>query len=277
MPGDQFPNLVVGEFEGTRDALQAYSKLLGDYLKACRSRRKHWWHASLRPSLHGASTGIVYADGLDFELELDLQTSHLVARTASGEHWTRALHGQPADGIADELRIFLVGAGLPERLLPGVTDTGTGFPSYSSQQASKLGRALAGAGAVLDGLRAGIREESGPIGLWPHHFDLAMLWLPGGKIEGEDPDDEEYADRQMNFGFTFGDSMVAEPYFYATAYPVPQDFPETALVDGAEWYRDRFTGMVWRYASLCQTGDPAAALLAQWQALLDEGRRKLGD
>ncbi|MDJ0779224.1 MAG: DUF5996 family protein [Gammaproteobacteria bacterium] len=272
-----FPGLVAGEFENTRDALQAYSKILGDYLKACRARRKHWWHASLRLSLHGATTGVVYAGPLDFEIELDLRTSQLIARTARGEHWTRVLHGQPAATLATELQAFLVDAGLPSARLPAPPVSETGFSGYSSEQASRLGRALATTAVVLDRLRAAIREEAGPIGLWPHHFDLAMLWLAGGKIEGQDPADEEFADRQMNFGFTFGDSMLSEPYFYATAYPLPEGFPETALVDGAEWYREGFTGMVWRYASLREGPDAAAALLAQWQALLDEGRRRLGD
>ena len=41
------------------------------------------------------------------------------------------------------------------------------------------------------------------------------------KIPGQDPADEESSDKQMNFGFTFGDEGIPEPYFYITAYPLP--------------------------------------------------------
>ena len=56
-----FPALDVDAIEDTRDALHAYSRVLGDCLKASRSKRKHWWHASLRPSLTGLTTGVVHA------------------------------------------------------------------------------------------------------------------------------------------------------------------------------------------------------------------------
>ena len=38
---------------GTRDALHAYARVLGGWLTASRSPRKHWWQGSLRPSLRG--------------------------------------------------------------------------------------------------------------------------------------------------------------------------------------------------------------------------------
>ena len=69
-----FLPIEFGPMAGTRDALHAYAGILGDWLKSCRPRRKHWWHASLRPSLAGLSTGVVHA-GTEFELELDLRAT----------------------------------------------------------------------------------------------------------------------------------------------------------------------------------------------------------
>ena len=273
----EFPALEVNEINATRDALQAYSKIPGNWLKACRAQRKHWWHISLRPSLRGVTTGVVYTDTVDFEVELDLQASSLSAKTSAGQVLDIDLHGQPAAEPEAQLCSFLLDAGVPPESAPPTGDATQAFDDYSIEQAQNLGRTLAGVSAVLDSMRAGIREETSPLGLWPHHFDLAMLWLPGDKIPGQDPTDAEYADVQMNFGFTFGDELVPEPYFYTTAYPLSEGFPARELGGGAEWFSDGFTGMVWRYERLLDAADPGAALLAQWQCLLDEGRQKMAN
>ncbi len=277
MSAIEYPAMTPGEFDPTRDALHAYSRILGDYLKALRPKRKHWWHISLRPSLRGVSTGVVRTEGLDFELELDLCASRLLARTADGADWQVELHGQPAAEPAARLRAFLLDAGLDESGLPSVDYPLESFADYDPGQALDIGKVLAAGTAVLANLRAGIREETSPIGFWPHHFDLAMLYLPGGLIEDQDPADEENADPQMNFGFAFGDDLVPEPYFYATAYPTPSGFPQSPLADGVEWHSNGFQGMVWRYTRLRRNPHPGQALLTQWRTLLDEGRQKLAE
>lgn len=123
--------------------------------------------------------------------------------------------------------------------------------------------------------RADIREETSPIQLWPHHFDLSILWLPGGKIPGQDPDDEENSDQQMNFGFTFGDEGIPEPYFYVTAYPLPDSLPELELPADATWHTEGFSGAIVTYRTLIETTDPAARLLDLWRVLLSAGQKHL--
>ncbi len=123
--------------------------------------------------------------------------------------------------------------------------------------------------------RAGIKEETSPIQLWPHHFDLSMLWLPGEKIEGQDPDNEEYSDKQMNFGFTFGDEGIPEPYFYVTAYPLPDGFPSLELPTGTEWQTEGFSGAVLLYKTLINSSDPHSYLLDLWAGLLSAGRDQM--
>jgi len=94
MTAQRFPSLDAHAITGTKDALHAYARVVGAWLKTCQPKRKHWWHASLRPSLSGLSTGVIHA-GVDIELELDLIESQLQARTSVGEQMTESLHGQP--------------------------------------------------------------------------------------------------------------------------------------------------------------------------------------
>ncbi len=270
----EFPSLDDPGVSVTRDAMHAYSKILGDWLKACRAPRKHWWHTSLRPSLLGLTTGVVHAD-TSFELELDLRSDALRCSTV-GSRADIPLNGRPPAELAQEIERFLASAGLDDRAVPPNRDHGSeGFPGYASEQAGKLAGALNACSAALTTFRAGVREETSPIQLWPHHFDLAMLWLPGDKIPDKDPDDEENADKQMNFGFTFGDQSIPEAYFYVTAYPLPDAFNGLEMPVGTEWRTEGFTGAVTRYRTLQQLEDPQGYLLSLWKRLLAAGRAHL--
>jgi len=277
MKTDAFSTLDPSLMAQTRDALHAYSRILGDYLKRCRTKRKHWWHASLRPSLSGLSTGIVYSR-CDFELELNLRDSLLRGRAESGETFTETLEGQAASGLATRVAGFLMENGVDAKQIPDASQQqmmDTEFPDYSPTQAVTMGAVLNGVTAAMVALRAGIREECSPIQLWPHHFDLSMLWLPGGKIPDRDPANEEEADMQMNFGFTFGDAAIPEPYFYVTAYPLPGDLHRVPLPTGTIWGTQGFTGAFLPYRNLIRTSDPMAYLLSLWEGLLAAGRERM--
>ena len=129
--------------------------------------------------------------------------------------------------------------------------------------------------AAMEEFRSGIREETSPIQLWPHHFDLTMTWLPGEKVPGQDPENEEYADKQMGFGFVLGDETVPEPYFYVTAYPLPDAFPTLPLPTGRAWQTIGFNGAVLPYRLLNDSSDPRGYLLDLWRGLLSAGQTHL--
>jgi len=269
---------IDGElFEATRNAVHAYSRVLGNVQKACRPKRKHWWHASLRPSLNGLTTGVVRTS-IGFDIELNLRKSVLELRASSGEQLDEKLRGQPAFMLAEAVNDFLIASGVDRKLIleSGQTvDNTERFDGYSTEQARIIARVMNSVTAALETFRAGIREETSPIQLWPHHFDLSMLWLPGEKIEGQDPENEEYSDKQMNFGFTFGDEGIPEPYFYVTAYPLPDGFQSLRLPAGTNWQTDGFSGAVLLYQSLTESSDPNGYLLSLWNTLLSAGHDQM--
>lgn len=274
MADGKFPPLDPGALDATRRAVHAYARVAGGWAKAARRKRKHWWHASLRPSLYGMTTGVIYGD-TDFEIELNLAESCLEIRTCTSIHRER-LTGQPSARLAAVIQSALFAAGVDERLAPAVdVESDEEYPDYSPSQASLMHRTIGSISSVLEDFRAGIREEKSPIQIWPHHFDLSMIWLPGPKIAGQDPADEEHADKQMNFGFAFGDEGIPEPYFYVTAYPLPDDLPNVELPEGASWHSDGFSAAVLRYDDLLKSVDPAGCLLDLWGRLMQAGREQL--
>ena len=269
MTRERFPAIDAEAIANTRAALHAYAQILGHCLKASRPKRKHWWHASLRPSLSGLTTGIIHAD-IDFELTLDLRSNLLQLRTASGEAHDEPLTGQPVYQLADTVIDFLISTGAKRSLAADLQldrDTASRFEGYSDEQANLIGRVFGDVAALMTEFRAEIVQESSPIQIWPHHFDMSLLWLPGEKIPGQDPTNEEYSDKQMNYGFVLGDEGIPEPYFYVTAYPLPEKLAQVELPPGVRWETTAFNGALLTYETLLQSSDPGALLLDWWRLL----------
>ena len=273
----QLPPIPAAGLVETKSALHAAAKVLGDQLKRTRPRRKHWWHASLRLSLHGLTTGVI-AGEVDVELEIDFAESELLFRSSSGETREVSLRGQSAREISDSVHAFYDSVGfVSDKSQRGDHERDeTIQPDYSTEVAGAMGETFRAVGNQFAALRASFREEASPIQVWPHHFDLSMLWLPGTLIDGQDPADEESADQQLNFGFTFGDGTISEPYFYITAYPTSDAYASIDLPDGARWQTDGFSGVVMPLAALEGRQDPAAHLQDLWGRCLAFGREHLG-
>ncbi|MFV1996597.1 MAG: DUF5996 family protein [Acidiferrobacterales bacterium] len=278
MATDHYPALDDPSITETKNALHAYARILGNWLKHCRAKRKHWWHASLRPSLNGLTTGVVHAE-IDFELELNLRESLLQCRTSTGKYLSEKLQGQSASSLADSIEHFLVANGIGKQSIPDKTDSPentTEYSGYSQDHALIMAEVFNSVSATMNTFRAGIREETSPVQLWPHHFDLSLLWLPGDKIADQDPANEEYADKQMNFGFVLGDEGIAEPYFYITAYPLPEALPRLQLPKGTVWQTEGFNGAVLLYKTLIEnSSNPDDYLMELWHSLLKTGRENM--
>ena len=115
-------------------------------------------------------------------------------------------------------------------------------------------------------LRSGIPVEASPIQLWPHHFDLAMLVLTGRKIPGQDPNNEEYSDEQLNFGFVPGDEGIGEPYFFITFYAQAERLAKVPLPDEACFHTEGWSGIVMPYDSFRKNPQAETMLLNLWQS-----------
>ena len=100
-----------------------------------------------------------------------------------------------------------------------------------------------------------------------------MLWFTGRHVPGEDPANPRRFDEQMNFGFSTGDASLPEPYFYATAYPLPAALPATPLPPGVEWFHNGWQGAVLRYARLVDVPDAEARLLDYWRTVQRAGAK----
>ena len=89
-------------------------------------------------------------------------------------------------------------------------------------------------------------KETSNINFWTHRFDLAMLMFNGKLISGQDPNNWDYSREQMNFGFSFGDEVITNPYFYITQYPFNDKLFELNLTHGAYWHKPDGMVQFWK-------------------------------
>ncbi len=106
-------------------------------------------------------------------------------------------------------------------------------------------------------------EDPGPILVWPHHFDMAVLRVvvPGTRVDAEDA-------RTIGYGMTPGDEGTPEPYGYVMPWPAPES-PDVASLPSlpvGTWQRDGWFGA----RLLASEHDGSHKQLLEWLAAANE-------
>ncbi|MDF1700328.1 MAG: DUF5996 family protein [Planctomycetota bacterium] len=271
----------LAAWQDTRDALHGAARVLGAFRGGISKPVKHWWHVTLATTARGLTTTPVSLAGATtapevLEVELDL-VAHAM-RLTSSEGWESSvpLAGQAPRALGNALVETLGAHGLavPDSTFLKITDETV--HAYDPQHAASFRRVLLWMDARLKAFKAGLRAETSPVHLFPHHFDLAVNWFSGRLVPGKDPADAGAADEQMNFGFVTGDAAIGEAYLYATAYPEPAGWTELALPAGARWQTEGWTGAVLPYAALAAAAEADVLLEDFLRGVQAHGARRMG-
>ncbi len=276
MPDTNFPELSLDKWRGTRDTIHAYTKVMGAVREALAPRTKHWWHISLRPGVTGLVTPPITAGGTSdsfaFTLELNLMKHELVIATSKGDHIRSALNGQSVHHFCDNLLKILTTLGIKPEIDQGEFQDNT-EREYDPVAANRFWQALGQIAMIFEEFKSGMREETSPTCIWSHHFDMAFVWFSGNLIPDIDPSDEEMADAQMSFGFSTGDEGLAEPYFYISAYPMPEELKKTKLPAAVSWQSEGWNGALLKYQELVNSEKPREILQEYLSVMFESGRK----
>ncbi|MEW8690975.1 MAG: DUF5996 family protein [Candidatus Thiodiazotropha endolucinida] len=263
----QLPALSLSSWRPTRDTLQQVARIVGKVRSQFAPKSKHWWHITLSVYSHGLTTTPFPVGTQNYELSLDLAGHRLILSCSDGRLSILPLAGQSSASLFRWIISSLPSMGIDlERHLSGEYGDESVLP-YDYAAAENYRRTINWVDSVFKAFKGGLREESSPVQLFPHHFDLALNWFSGRLVPGADPADEEHADEQMNFGFVTGDESIPDAYFYVTAYPEPADWMELELKQGAYWHTDGWIGAVLPYAELLKHDQPYSLLLVYLQQL----------
>lgn len=260
-PSFHLPPLALEGWRATRDSLWAYARCLGAIRRELSQPARHWSHVSLRIGTRGLTTGPMRLGSERLEIRLDLRRAQVVFDSETGQVWAGGLPGTTPQEILERARGWLARNSDLFLAQVEVADSGA-VEGYEQAAAERYWLALSGIDAVMRSFATSLRGETLGPQLWPHHFDLAVLWLSGNTVPGEDAEDEEAADESMNFGFSTGDEGIPDPYFFATAYPAVDELADLELPQGGRWQEQGWQGAVLGYAVLGEAHDPRGQLLS---------------
>jgi len=276
MMDQQLSSLTLNDWKGTRDTLQKYAQMVGAIRENSTKPYPHWWHISLLVTENGLTTTPlpVVKDSTDktFKVILDFQNHKLRIESNYRELKQISLTGQSLGALCDETCSLLTDIGVnPSVDKSKFMDGKQG--KYNPEFVTKYWRALKEVNELLNKLRDELGGERSPVQLWPHHFDLSMSWFSGRLVPGKDPNDAESSKEQMMFGFSTGDDGMPDAYFYITAYPIPEGFPNFDLPEGARWNTSGFQGGVMMYDTFANSNNPGVTLLNYFKTFQSSGAK----
>lgn len=137
--------------------------------------------------------------------------------------WLSAELSRCAEISAPDLRLP------PYELPPHPVASNGCFERNEATFFEELAHWFGNAAFMLENVRA-THGGAGPVLLWPHHFDIATLITL----------DE---DRSINVGLSPGDDAYAEPYWYVSPWPHPDD-PSRIALDEGHWHTSGFLAAV---------------------------------
>lgn len=268
-----FPPLPLVEWQATRDSLMGYAQVVGKIRRAMTPYQRHWFHVNLRASALGLTTTPIQSGNIAFEMMLDFTGHQLVISTSQGDWAEVDLNGYSPREFCDDVVHALEDMGIDVSVDRDQfsDEDGTYDPDYVEDQWQVISQV----DLVLKEFIGQVRGRKGPVSLWPHHYDLAVLWFSGRLVPGQDPDDEEVADEQMNFGFSTGDSGIPDAYFYITAYPWPDGLETISISSPARLQTNGWKGFVMRYAELITVDNPRETLLNFFQTVQKAGAERM--
>ena len=269
----QLPELRLTDWNPTRDTLHQYARIIGKIRSRYMPKSKQWWHITLNVSARGMTTTPFPIAGQNLELTLDLAAHRLVIDSSDGWSAALSLADQRAAGLCSRITTTLAATGIDlEPDLLAAFD-GEEILPYDIEAIGRFRRVISWVDAAFKTFKGGLREETSPVQIFPHHMDLSMNWFSGRLVPGVDPADEENADEQMNFGFVTGDGSIPDAYFYTTAYPAPDNWSDSGLPEGAYWHTEGWTGAVLPYAAVTASDQPLELLLDYLRTLQVHGKK----
>lgn len=262
-----FPDL--SGWESTRDSLSLYAKIVGAIPRALVDPHPRWWHISLKVGSDGLATdSIPYAEG-SFLVRMDLKQHAIAIETDSGD--TRHVdlaRGASASSVANQVMEGMKALSITAELDRSKFED-SAQRDYNQQIAGQYLQAITSIDAVLKLQKARIPGQTGPVQLWPHHFDIAFEWFGTKKVTHEENGKTSEIPSQINFGFSPGDNSHPDPYFYSNPWPFNETFTDHSLPSGATWFTKSWQGSLLPYTLMVGKGDADLVVLNYFQAVYE--------
>jgi hypothetical protein len=248
------PQLVYKDLVPTRDYLQEVALILSSLQRAYVPKDPRDWHYGLNVNLRGLITQPFMIKGQEVQASLDLVRRKV---RLQGSSWPLSDYTPTEifNAVQEWLGSHQASVNLPRPKF------NTEPPPFDTHQANLYAASLWWMDEQFRWLSKTLTTGlTSPILLYPHHFDLSLVWFP-------------YNDeRQVAIGYSSGDETITEPYLYLTAYPEPNRFTKLALPKEACYQTTGFSGAILTYDKLQASADPVK-LFRDYAAILTAAKQ----
>jgi hypothetical protein len=282
MDTDDWPELSLDSWGPTYATLHRWTQIVGKTRLRLSPFENHYWHCALYLTARGLTTSpMPYAGGY-VEIELNFLGDALLAHTSDGQSRSFRLEKKSVATFYREYSALLrvLGVDVHISTKPNEIVDATPFPddhahaTYDADAVRRWFRVLAHADRALKRFRGGFAGKSSPSHFWWGGFDLACTRFSGRPAPphpGGIPNCPDYVMREsyssecISAGFWPGspDSPIAEPAFYAYAYPEPPGCNLAPIEPTEASYHSELREWILPYAAVRRASDPEG-MIAQF-------------
>ena len=295
-----WPALPLDGWQATYETLHMCLQIVGKTRLALAPMQNHWWNVALYVTQRGLTTGAIPSDYGAFAVDVDFRTHEVVIETSTPAVQRLGLTARPVADFYRDYTAALRSLAIDARLMARPVEVVTAIPfaddrvhaSYDADAARRWWRITLQTQRVLQRFAARFVGKASPVHFFWGSFDLAHTRFsgrPAPRHPGGAPNCpdyvmvEAYSRECASWGFWPGGGALAEPAFYAYAYPEPRGFAQQSVLPRSAYYSAELREFVLPYEAMRLSGRPddtlleflqstydAAAGLARWdRALLD--------
>jgi hypothetical protein len=275
-----WPELSLEEWRDSYATLHLWTQIVGKTRLAYAPMQNHWWQVVLLPSARGLIAPAMPVGERTLEVEFDFIEHRLVARTSDGRSGEIPLVPQSVAAFYGAYLELLAGLDVHLRMRPKPCEVVEAIPfpedhahaSYDPDAARRCWRILEQSARVFQEFRGRFVGKCSPVHFWWGAFDLACTRFsgrPAPRHPGGFPNladwvtREAYSHECISAGWWPGSvgGPVAEPAYYAYAYPEPVGCPEAAIRPAEARYHPDLHEWVLPYDAVRRAADPDGMLL----------------
>jgi hypothetical protein len=281
-----WPPLPLEPWQDTYATLHLWTQLLGKTRLALCPMENHYWQAALYVSTRGLTTSPMPVGDALVEVELDFVSHALIARASDGGIESFSLAPMTVAEFHTRYMRALRGLGLELDIFETPMEVSDTTPldedrhhaAYDADAAHRCWSILRDSDRVLKQYRGAFLGKSSPVNFWWGSFDLAISRFSGRRAP-EPPGPvpylparvvrEAYSHECHSVGWWPGGShgvikepVVAEPAYFAYAYPEPKGFSSARIAPAQAYYHPTMFEWILPYEAVRTAKDPDAALRA---------------
>jgi hypothetical protein len=276
--GSAWPSQPLDAWRETYETLHMWLQIVGKTRLALAPMENHWWQTALYVTPRGLTTSAIPSGERTFAVDFDFVDHRLLIRASDGGTRVMPLDPKPVAVFYAEYLDALRGLGVEARVNGVPVEVETAIPfaedrqhaAYDREAVERCWRMFVQADRVLKRFRAGFIGKASPVHFFWGSFDLAYTRFSGRRAPRHPggaphcPDYvmvEAYSHECSSAGFWPGGGAVAEPAFYAYAYPEPEGYAEFSVAPAGAFYSRELREFLLPYEVVRSSPSPDVALL----------------